>query len=61
MVEEDEAETVEVEVLSTDLEVVSSSGEEISEAVVSVSEDELVLLAVFVLVCSCGVDGVPVM
>ena len=41
-------------------EVLSPSGEEVLEAVVSVSEDELVLLSVFVLVCSCGVDGVPV-
>ena len=57
VVEEDGAEyVVEVEVLSTD--VVSPSGKEVLEAVVSVSEDELVL-AVFVLVCSCGVDGVP--
>ena len=58
VVEEDGAEAVEVEVLS--MEVVSPSCEEVLEAVVSVSEDELVL-AVFVLVCSCGVDGVPVM
>ena len=53
MVEEDGADAVE---LST--EVVSPSGEEVSEAVVSVSDDEAVLA---VLVCISVVDSVPVM
>ena len=56
MVEEDGADAVEVEVLST--EVVSPSCVEVSEAVVSVSEDELVLA---VMVCISVVDSVPEM